>query len=305
MIPVRVGWVFAFVLALPGDVLANEPARSSATTGGVVALRTPGPDQVLIRAGTFTMGSTEEEMARAMAACESQALGEDCKPVDFSQEWSPHPVYLSDYWIDRTEVTVAAYRRCVSTGRCVEPPFAAGGSRFDQPDLPVTLVTWNDAMTYCKWAGGRLPTEAEWERAARGLRRREYPWGDVYNRFLSNHGRPSILRPLDDADGFLELAPVGSYPDGRTPDGIADLAGNVEEWVLDWYAPEYPPAEQHDPRGPDQGDERVVRGGSYMSRRHTDLRGAARGRAFPTDYNAWRGFRCVRPAAPPTGADAG
>ena len=214
----------------------------------------------------------------------------------FSSEQAQHEVYLSDYWIDRTEVTVARYRRCVAAGPCAMPPYAEGGERFDRPSLPVVLVTWNDARRFCAWAGGRLPTEAEWERAARGGGAgRRYPWGNVYNPFLANHGAFG-LEDLDARDGFLELAPVGSFPDGRTPEGLEDLAGNAQEWVADWFAPEYPKADSANPKGPDMGEMRVVRGGSYVHGRLW-LRGAARDREPPNERAPWIGFRCARDAS--------
>src|SRR5262249_40500563 len=151
------------------------------------------------------------------------------------------------------------------------------------------LVNYNDASEFCAWTGGRLPTEAEWERAARGILGRRYPWGNVYNPFLSNHGRLS-LDATDDRDGFLELAPVGSFPEGRTPDGIDDMAGNVEEWVSDWYAEGYPEASTVNPHGPATGDLRVVRGGSFLSGRPW-LRGSARMFEFPGVRRPWLGFR--------------
>jgi formylglycine-generating enzyme required for sulfatase activity len=275
------------------------PANSGSTSDGVVTLRTPGPDQVLIRAGTFTMGSTDAEFAEALALCKLEPARDFCKEEWFAWEQAPHEVYLSDFWIDRTEVTVARYRACVNAGACDEPPYATGGERFDRPDYPVSLVTWFDARRFCGWAGGRLPTEAEWERAARGPSGRIYPWGNVYNPFLSNHGRFTTpfadVKDLDPRDRFLELAPVGSYPDGRTPDGIDDLAGNVKEWVSDWFAPEYPRASAVNPKGPDMGDRRVARGGGYANARPW-LRGASREPESPSERMTWIGFRCARDA---------
>ncbi|MCC6552764.1 MAG: SUMF1/EgtB/PvdO family nonheme iron enzyme [Polyangiaceae bacterium] len=287
-------------------------AREAEPSAGIVALRAPGPDMILVRGGAFTMGSTDVEIAHALTLCKLEPGGEACAddmadPNDiadvFKAEAPAHEVHLSDYWIDRTEVTVARYRRCVSAGACDEPPYASGGRRFDHPDLPVVLVTWNDAVRFCAWAGGRLPTEAEWERAARGAGGpapaasaqlgRRYPWGHIYNPFHSNHGRLAF-DAFDDGDGFLELAPAGSFPAGRTPDGIDDLAGNVEEWVADYFG-EYPAGNAKDPLGPTMGEERVVRGGSYTHARPW-LRGAARSRDVPSSRRAWRGFRCARSA---------
>jgi formylglycine-generating enzyme required for sulfatase activity len=276
----------------------QPPADEATTESGVAVLRTPGPAQILFRAGTFTMGSSDEEIAEVRKICESEPRREDCREEIFAAEQAQHEVYLSDYWLDRTEVTVARYRRCVAAGACAMPPYAEGGERFDQPPLPVVLVTWNDARRFCAWAGGRLPTEAEWERAARGAgpNGRRYPWGNVYNPFLANHGAMG-LEDLDARDGFLELAPAGSFPDGRTPEGLDDMAGNAQEWVADWYAPEYPKADASNPKGPDIGEMRVVRGGSYAHPRLW-LRGAARDREPPNERAPWIGFRCARDATP-------
>src|SRR5262245_42590725 len=184
----------------PPPSLEVKPERE--TDGrGVVALRVPGPDRILVRGGTFTMGSDEVEVALALATCQQEPAGSACKPEPFGAEYPAHEVYLSDYWIDRTEVTVAAYMRCVDAGRCREPPVASGGARFAAPDYPVTLVTWSDAATFCNWNDARLPTEAEWERAARGLSGRRYPWGMIYNPHLANHGALAF-DVFDDRDGF-------------------------------------------------------------------------------------------------------
>lgn len=266
----------------------------AAASGDAVVLRTPGPERVLLRAGAFVMGSDEREIAGALAECRQEPAGEECREEFFAHEFPPHPVWISDVWIDRTEVSVARWARCVAAGACAALPWDAGAARFSAPDRPVTLVTWFDAVAFCTWAGGRLPTEAEWERAARGLRGRRHPWGEVYNPMSLNHGR-FAWDPHDERDGFRELAPVASYPAGRTPDGIDDLAGNVEEWVSDWYAPEYPEAAMADPKGPDTGETRVVRGGSYVSGRPW-VRAAARDHDRPTVRRSFRGFRCAHPA---------
>jgi formylglycine-generating enzyme required for sulfatase activity len=283
-----------------------EAAREGQTSAAVVTLRAPASAEVLIRAGTFTMGSSEAEITNAVALCQLERLGTECKDTLFADEYAPHDVYLDAYWMDRTEVTVAAYGTCVAAGVCAEPSFA-GAERFNQPDLPVVLVSWFDAQKYCGFRGARLPTEAEWERAARGLTGRRYSWGNVWDPFVLNHGR-SGWSDLDDADGFLELAPVGSFPDGRTPDGIDDLAGNVDEWVADYYAQEYPKVDVQNPKGPDVGDFRVVRGGAYggfgrppflpeqtavPTGARPWLRAAARAYDLPSRRLTTRGFRCV------------
>lgn len=282
--------------ARPTRRVPPAPVRAAATgetTDGFVALVTPSFDRVHIQAGTFMMGSPQGEVALAQQACVGEPLGdpEICEHREYTNEMWEHDVFVHAFFIDRTEVTVARYRACVSTGVCSELPYASGGTRFDAPELPVVLVSWHEARRFCLWADGRLPTEAEWERAARGTEGRRYPWGNVYNPFVTNHGRLA-WDELDDSDGFLEMAPVGSFPDGATRDGIQDLAGNVEEWVADWYAPAYEAASVMNPQGPKAGDERVVRGGSYAHLR-ANLRGAARGHAVADEKRAWRGFRCA------------
>jgi formylglycine-generating enzyme required for sulfatase activity len=266
---------------------AKSKARAAA---GVATLGTPVEGRVLVRGGTFTMGSDAEDIAAAAALCRAEPAGEDCPPDEFADEYAPHPVTLSDFWIDRLEVTMSDYQRCAEIGPCSAVPLAAGGKRFERPNLPASMVTWSDAATYCRFRGGRLPTEAEWERAARGARSRQYPWGNVYNPRFANAGRLG-LDPFEPKDGYLESAPVGSFARGQTPDKIADLAGNVEEWVADWYSPNYSEATEQDPKGPSAGDEKVLRGGSYVHGRPW-LRAAARGHDAPSHRRPWRGFRC-------------
>lgn len=271
----------------------TRPSKFANSEDGVVSLATPATDRVGITEGTFVMGSTPEEILDVLAACEAM-LGKKCLERIFADEYAPHSVYLDPFSIDRREVTVARYERCVAAGICAAPQLEAGGGRFDHPNFPVTMVSWNEATQYCAWIGGALPTEAQWERAARGLSARTFAWGNVFNRFLTNGGRDSLVGvvPYEDKDGFLELAPVGSFPEGRTPDKIDDLAGNVEEWVRDLYAPEYPPADMANPEGPGVGDERVVRGGSYVSGKMF-LRAASRDGALPSERRTFRGFRCA------------
>ena len=238
--------------------------REGSSGDGFLTLTPPAFERARIRASTFVMGSTPNEVVSANESCIAEPLGDPelCERREYGGEMSEHEVYLSEYWIDRTEVTVERYRTCVSTGVCAELPYSSGGARYDVPEYPAVLMTWFEARRFCTWAGGRLPTEAEWERAARGTSGRRYPWGNVYNAFLANHGRLA-WDELDDGDGFLELAPVGSYPDGATPEGLVDMAGNAEEWVADWFGGSYVDASVMNPKGVAAGDERVVRGGSF------------------------------------------
>ncbi len=240
-----------------------------------------------LRPLSLELGSTEEEVLAALVRCKREPLPERCDESTFASESPPHRESVSGFWIGRTEVTVAEYGRCVVVGRCQAPAFEGGGLRFQRARFPVTLVTFDDAQRYCTFRGGRLPTEAEFERAARGAQRRLYPWGNAWHGKVANHGRSGV-DATDSSDGFAELAPVGSFPDGATPEGVLDLAGNVEEWTADLYAASY---------GAPPGSERVVRGGSYHSAAPF-LRGAARTGKPPETREPTLGFRCVWPVKP-------
>lgn len=315
----RPGQKISFQARTPG-----APAISG-KTGGVVALKAPPPSEIKIGGGPFEMGSTLAALVRIPDLCKRDAKpgacdlpmaretilhgGLDVHLEDLiGNEMVPHQVHLSPYWIDQHEVSVKEYLRCVEVGRCRKPPYDEGAKRFAKPSYPISYVSWEDARLYCTWRGKRLPTEAEWERAARGAEGRIFPWGNLYNRRLSNQGilgttylelighrsKVSTVEP-DARDGFLELAPIRSFPDGRTPDGIDDLAGNVAEWVQDFYEPRYRPEPAQDPQGPLQSQSpfRVIRGGSYL---HSSpwLRSTARLMASPEERRSWIGFRCAR-----------
>jgi formylglycine-generating enzyme required for sulfatase activity len=288
----------SFWLGLPA------PAERGFASSGILALKEPTDRRVRIPGGQFVMGSTPQEMQDALELCSKEPAGLICQhnsersfdtALAIRAEGYAHEVTLNDFELDATEVTVARYGRCVASGACAPASFNAGDKRYDVPDFPVTHVTWQDAANYCAWAGGRLPTEAEWELAARGFSNHVFPWGNVYNPRLSNHGSLAD-DPTDARDGFVGLAPVGSFPDGATPTGLLDMAGNVAEWVADWYDRDeqqfgYPRGAVTNPKGPAFGVlGHVVRGGSYLDGAHW-LRTAAR---LPKKY-AERdvGFRCA------------
>ena len=210
-----------------------------------------------------------------------------------------HAVTLEGFWLDRTEVTQAHYRRCIEAGACAALP----ATTPYHPTHPVVAVTWHEAAAYCAWAGGRLPTEAEWEYAARSVERYRYPWGDdkslvgpagVRLNFCDVNCTESWA---DDAvdDGYATTAPVGSFPAGMSWCGAFDLAGNVWEWVHDWYSETYyAESRSRNPTGPSSGAYRVLRGGSWQSD-ESNVRSSYRYRAAPEERADNRGFRCVLP----------
>jgi formylglycine-generating enzyme required for sulfatase activity len=195
-----------------------------------------------------------------------------------------HRVYLDAFWIDRTEVTNAMYRLCVQAGLCRAPSDTTYYADTQFGNYPVVNVSWNDTQTYCRWAGRQLPTQAQWEKAARGTDGRTYPWGEGLACDKANYKDCNVGHPVD----------VGSYPDGASPFGALDMAGNIFEWVADWYSESYysgsPPS---NPQGPDSGQYRVIRGGSWLNVPQ-DVRAANLGRLTPDKRYGNLGFRCSR-----------
>lgn len=215
-------------------------------------------------------------------------------------------VNLDPFYIDETEVTNSQYELCVAEGICNSPsranasyhPAYYGAAEFN--DYPVVFVTWYQAETFCEWRGARLPSEAEWERAAgynpETLQRTLYPWGDEFDGNLLNYCESNCPRDGRDQtidDGHLDTAPVGSYPDGRSWIGAADMLGNAMEWVNDWYARDYyQEATQVNPGGPPEGEFKSLRGGSWFSRQD-EIGNTVRGFFDPTVSRATLGFRCA------------
>jgi formylglycine-generating enzyme required for sulfatase activity len=234
---------------------------------------------VYVPVGEFTMGSTKGQADAAWREC-----GSNCDKKLYDTETPQHTVYLDAYWIDKTEVTNAMYRKCVDENGCTKPDDTSHYDNNSRADHPVVYVDWNQAQAYCNWVGGRLPTEAEWEKAARGTDRRVYPWGnDPPNADLLNYKQ-----------NISDTTAVGSYPSGASPYGIMDMAGNVWEWVNDWYDEKYyQNSPKRNPQGATGGQYRVLHGGSaYTESRY--VRAAFRHKSEPALRYISIGFRCVR-----------
>ncbi len=231
--------VFVLALLVLGGAFALGLLNPQ--TGTVQRRGSDNAEMVYVPAGEFRMGSVANEQA-----------GDDEKPQ--------HTVVLDAFWIDRHEVTNAQYSQCVATENCRAPDERASTTRgayygiaeFD--NYPVITVSWDDAYTYCEWAGKRLPTEAEWEKAARRTDGRVYPWGNEFDQSRLNSSEVSG-----------DTSEVGAYPNGASPYGAFDMAGNVWEWVADWYdANYYANSPRVNPQGPTLGERRTRRGGSWV-----------------------------------------
>ena len=222
-------------------------------------------EMILVPEGVFTRGSDDG--------------GFDEKP---QQE-----IYLDAFYVDKYEVTVKAYNVFRKNAAYVKPsiPFLQGDEKIlETPTYPVVGVSWYDAVNYCKWAGKRLLTEAEWEKAARGTHGLKFPWG---NKVLEKRANLAGKH-----DGFEFMAPVGSFTMGRSVYGVYDMSGNVSEWVQDVYDQfYYQSAPMMHPSGPERGKNRVFRGGSWDSR-SVDLRTSKRFAATEGRKDAVLGFRC-------------
>ncbi|MBI1725205.1 MAG: SUMF1/EgtB/PvdO family nonheme iron enzyme [Candidatus Tectomicrobia bacterium] len=274
---------------------AVPPAASGAVRTQVS--HADGATQAYVPAGTFAMGSDKSER----------------------NERPERKIRLSAYWIDQTELTASRFARFVEATRhrttaekggwawvwdetlkngeggwrqeksvSWRNPAGRGSDWKAMPEQPVSQVGWPDAEAYCRWAGRRLPTEAEWERAARGDDGRKFSWGNAPD--------PKRANLKGGEDGFPGVAPVGRFPQGASPFGALDMAGNVWEWVADWYHPQaYKTMAARDPKGPAKGTRRVVRGAAWGS----PLEWATTTNRYdrlPPYRNNKIGFRCAQDA---------
>lgn len=276
-------------MSTPG--LTTEPTTDAIITTGLEdgSTRVSPQDsmlQVYVAAGNFIMGSAR-----------SDTVADD-------DERPQREVYLDAFWIDQTEVTNAQYALFLNAfgghiGRCdgqdciqtydenadshILRQGTEYGVEFGFADYPVVLVSWHGANAYCIWAGRKLPTEAQWEKAARGVDGRIYPWGNTDSTCdLANFRSWRFFNSCNDS-----IAPVGSYDAGSSPYGVLDMAGNVWEWTADWYDTDYYPNSQE----PTSSQYKALRGGAWNSTQ--DVRAANRYHFAPTDYSIAIGFRCV------------
>jgi formylglycine-generating enzyme required for sulfatase activity len=236
-----------------------------------------GREMVQVPEGPFTMGSNDGD----------------------PDEAPEHQVFLRGFFIDRKEVTQTEYMRFAKMTKGSAPRievFEDDQSKLLQPEFAVMSVSWDDAVAYCKWAGKRLPTEAEWEKAGRGEGKKKYPWGD---KFVVNAANVD-----GSEDGYKYLAPPGSFEAGRSPYGLYDMTGNVAEWVVDSYDENYyKKSPYRDPKGPDNADLKVVRGGSWRETEHN----ARLSKRFAAKH--WRtditiGIRCAADLEQESGSPA-
>jgi len=256
--------VFLFAAGLPVAMAAEGDLPKE-------TIAKDGAPMVLVPAGQFWMGLPEG--------------------VGLDDEQPRHKVSLDAYYIDKYEVTSERYAKFLEFAGWQKPLNWDMVKFPDHATRPVVGVTWSDADAYCRINGRRLPTEAEWEKAARGTNERSFPWGENKpNATLALFGQMTKF-------SYDLLKPVGSYPSGEGPYGAFDLAGNVAEWVQDWYDGEYyREGPEKNPEGPRKGQYKMVRGGSWSDMPVYLLSGSRTSKVPPETRNAFIGFRCAQPA---------
>jgi formylglycine-generating enzyme required for sulfatase activity len=280
----------------------------SGLPGGGGARGTDAASMLRVPAGPFLRGSTAGDMDGDYNEC-VRVEGEDCSRSWFEDEGPQRELQLSEFWIDEHEVTNGQYESCVVSGACKAVPvdkcemWGEGGwqaadrdwvlNRFGGRNYPRVCVTWHDATDYCAWAAKRLPTEAEWEKAARGTDGRRFPWGNE-----PATCQRAQMKDGDAVDGCGKdgTAEVGSFAEARSPYGALDMAGNAHEWVMDTEDPSYyAQAPATNPVRTEGGGARVIRGGSWSST-GSWVRAANRGGFNPDARNIYTGFRCAMAA---------
>ena len=300
----RTVWLLVVAILIAGlaPVCAAEEAKTDiplydgkpgTKIGDVCVNLKDGAEMVWVPAGEFTMGSTNKQTAAVL-----REWTHDLKDYQFvlDAEKPQRKVYLDGYWMYKCEVTVAQYRKfCEATERKM-PDAPSWGWKEDHP---MVMVIWQDSADYAKWSGVSLPTDAQWEKAARGTDGRIYPWGNSWD----------LNKCITYPDGG-STDPVGSHPEGTSPYGCMDMAGNVQEWCADWYDPNYyKNAPTRNPKGPSRAAKftmmptghagegsgaRVSRGGSWDYGSYDSFRCASRNYSASTGRSHARGFRCAK-----------
>jgi formylglycine-generating enzyme required for sulfatase activity len=316
----------------PIAALTRTPAPTTTRLARPTPSATPAPTESPTSPPIRATVSAVDGMELVYIPAGSFLLGASASDPDAKEDEKPQlEVYLDAFWMDKTEVSVAQFASFVrETGYVTDADAGAadgqngarkGGVAFsgnnsvfvlnaswllpegpgaqsaqERPFGPVVQVSWNDARTYCEWAGRRLPTEAEWDRAARYVDGRRYPWGEAFDGARTNFCDskcPADWRRTEWDDGATRTRNVGSYPAGASPEGLLDMSGNVWEWVADWYDfsgyYQFPTA---NPLGAETGFERVVRGGSWIDT-FDRVRASARNKFTPESRNNFTGFRCA------------
>lgn len=238
---------------------------------------------VFVPAGEFLMGTSDADIEQYKVLFPLRDISR------FDNERPQRTVFVDAFYIDRTEVTNRQYKQFLAeTG--YEPKHYLDYLPYNAPDLPATVLEWEDAIAYAEWANKRLPTEAEWEKAARGTDGRFWPWGNEWDATKLSGNDGTGLK-----DGYKETAPVAQFPQGASPYGALDMAGNLWEWVSDWYDADYYRNNPNNvnPQGPETGDGHVLKGGGWAE--NLDFTRCA-SRLGGNPGSLLRGFRCAMDA---------
>ncbi len=315
---------------VPTSTPVPSPTFTPTPGIGTTTLGSDGTILMFVPAGEFTMGGTQALLDQV-----KETFARENAPLDWFTVKGQNPsdseparqVYLDAFWIDQTEVSIAQYKKCVDAGGCREAAPQKGYNAdhylpiYNDPAFenhPVAYVNWEMADTYCKWAGRRLPTEAEWEKAARGTDGRMFTWGNFHTleqsgnlplgcsdkvTDISPYGAPDMDLPacsprLYTYPEFLDTSEVDTYPKGASPYGVLNMGGNLSEWVADWYsATYYAVSPASNPKGPETGSVHVNRGPNFMSNANEGglfitLRGYGSPEEIKNYWSSW-GFRCA------------
>jgi formylglycine-generating enzyme required for sulfatase activity len=298
----------------PTETTTATPPPTSTAMPVPAHVEVPSGSMTLIQGGSFQMGADAEALFE-----ECNAFREGCQPAWFAASEPVHTVQLDRFYIDAHEVTNAAFTRFLNEigadSLCLGQPcidaeqshLSLQNGVFTVPGYlelrPVAGITWYGASAYCQWRGARLPTEAEWEKAAAWdnalARVRRYPWGDDFDGRLVNFCDAACTAPQTNVyyfDGYAETSPVTYFENGRGPNGLYDMAGNVWEWVADWFDPDYyTQSPGSNPAGPAEGSAKVVRGGSWYDTGNFTA-SAVRFPSSPDNTDKTIGFRCAADA---------